>query len=425
MKLYPHQAQALEDTRDHGNAGYFLDMGLGKTYVGSEKMREIGNAVNLVVCQKSKIDDWREHFQAHYGNLKVFDLTKPAEMAQFMQLAAFHGSLCIVGIINYELVFRREQLQRLEGFTLMLDESSLVQNENAQRSKYVLKKLHHSNVILLSGTVVNGNYEKLWSQCNLLGWPISKDLFYRQYMTWETVKVDGFYRKVRTGYKNIDRLKRKLADYGAVFVKTSEVFDLPEQNEIMVPVSTSKEYRQFCRDKIITLDCQTLIGDMQLTERLYKRILCSVFSEAKMQAFRDLAQSTDDRLIVFYNFTEEYRRLAQVCEDLQRPVSVVNGEEKDLAAYESAEDSVTFVQYQAGAMGLNLQKANKTVYFSLPDGGAELFEQSKKRTHRIGQERPCFYYLLYCRDSIEDKEIMPTLREKTARIDGLFEKGTA
>lgn len=423
MELYPHQKRALEAVEGHENAGFFLDMGLGKTYIGSEKMREIGNAVNLVICQKSKIDDWRGHFESHYGNLKVFDVTKEAQMRQFMQLAVFHGDLCIVGIINYELAFRREQLQRLEGFTLMLDESSLVQNENAKRTRYILDKLHYANVILLSGTVVNGNYEKLWSQCNLLGWPISKDLFYRQYMTWETVNVDGFYRKVRTGYKNIDRLKRKLADYGAVFVKTGEVFDLPQQTEIMVPVETSADYRRFEREKIVKINDRTLIGDMQLTERLYARLLCGVFSDAKMQAFRDLVDSTDDRLIVFYNFTEECRRLAQIAEELKRPVSIVSGETKDLAAYESAEDSITFVQYQAGAMGLNLQKANKTIYYSLPDGGAELFEQSKKRTHRIGQERPCFYYILFCRDSIEDREIMPNLRDKTARIDGLFQKG--
>ena len=39
----------------------------------------------------------------------------------------------------------------------------------------------------------------------------------------------------------------------------------------------------------------------------------------------------------------------------------------------------------AGAVGLNLQKSNKIIYFSLPLS-SELFEQSKKRTHRIGQK---------------------------------------
>ena len=93
---------------------------------------------------------------------------------------------------------------------------------------------------------------------------------------------------------------------------------------------------------------------------------------------------------------------------------------KDLTAYETESYSVTLVQYQAGAMGLNLQKSNKIVYFSLTEE-SELFEQSKKRIHRIGQEKPCFYYLLICKNSIEDLEILPTLNVRKELTDDLFE----
>ena len=72
-------------------------------------------------------------------------------------------------------------------------------------------------------------------------------------------------------------------------------------------------------------------------------------------------------------------------------------------------------------MGLNLQKANKIVYFSLTEE-SELFEQSKKRIHRIGQKHPCFYYMLICRNSIEDQEILPTLNVRKEYKDDLFEK---
>jgi SNF2 family DNA or RNA helicase len=100
---------------------------------------------------------------------------------------------------------------------------------------------------------------------------------------------------------------------------------------------------------------------------------------------------------------------------------MVNGSIKDLSNYEQESNSVTLVQYKAGAMGLNLQKANKIVYFSLTEE-AELFEQSKKRIHRIGQEKPCFYYMLICQNSIEDQEILPTLNVRKEYTDDLFEK---
>lgn len=414
MKLLPHQRRVLDETQVFQNAGYFLDMGLGKTFVGAEKLHRIGNRFNLVVCQKSKIDDWIDHFKTNY-DYTVYNLTKPKQLHGFIWS---NGKS--VGVINYDLLFRRDELQQLHGFTLLLDESSLIQNENAQRSRYILRRLDYSNVILLSGTVVNGNYEKLWSQCNLLGWGISKDLFYRQYVTYKTIKSGGFYHKIKTGYKNIERLKKKLANYGAVFLKTDDVFDLPAQTVTQITVGASRDYRKFERDKIIELPDQTFIGDMQLTERLYKRLLCGAYSESKLQAFADLVESTDERIIVFYNFNAEfYAMRAKI--DPKRPVSVVSGNEKDLDAYQNETNAITFVQYQAGAMGLNLQKANIIIYFSLPDGGAELFEQSKKRIHRIGQTRPCFYYVLTCKNTIEDQEIMPNLCEKSQRIETLFE----
>ena len=69
-------------------------------------------------------------------------------------------------------------------------------------------------------------------------------------------------------------------------------------------------------------------------------------------------------------------------------------------------------------MGLNLQKANKVIYFS-PTLSSELFEQSKKRIHRIGQEQPCFYYQLVC--GIEQR-IYATLAMRKDYTDKLFEE---
>ena len=144
-------------------------------------------------------------------------------------------------------------------------------------------------------------------------------------------------------------------------------------------------------------------------------MLCGQYCEEKLDAFKDLVESTNDRLIVFYNFNEELKKLKEV---VDRPVSEVNGHTKDLTAYENEDDSITFVQYQAGSMGLNLQKANKIIYFTLPLM-SEHFEQSKKRIHRIGQENPCFYYLMLCKGSLEE-DILKTLEMRGDFTNELF-----
>lgn len=424
MQLYEHQKEALKQTKGFNKVAYYLDMGLGKTFVGSEKMMQLGTDTNLLVCQKSKIDDWKQHFQDHYQNVDVYDLTNKKQLDEFIShdtaWAGYHGATMTVGIINYDLVFRRSELLQLEHFTIMLDESSLIQNDTAKRSKFVLK-MKPDNVILLSGTPTSGKYENLWSQMNLLGWLISKELYNRQYVNWVKVESDGFIHHVidkEIPYKNVDRLKQKMRDHGSVFLKTEECFDLPEQIFIPVTSQKTKEYIQFRKKGLVTIEGIELVGDSTLTKRLYSRMLCGHYNKDKLQAFKDLVSSTKDRLIVFYNFNAELDALQQIAAELERPVSQVNGHVKDLTAYENEQDSITLVQYQAGAMGLNLQKANKVVFFTLTDK-SELFEQSKKRVHRIGQNNTCFYYLMMCKDSVEEV-ILDTLNQRKDFTDELF-----
>lgn len=389
-------------------------------------MIQLNTKVNLVICQKSKVNDWVEHFVKYYElseDLMIYDCTE-WEKTDWDSLkndinfdTDWHNKSKYVLIINYELAFRRPELVKLSNFTLMLDESSLIQNECAKRSKFILKRLKPSNVILLSGTPTSGKYERLWSQMNLLGWNISKKMYYSQYVNME-ISPDGY--PIIKGYKNVDRLKRKMREHGCVFMKSEEVLNLPTQNFITVNVPESKEYKKFKKSGIIITDDYELVGDTTLTKLLYSRMLCGHYNADKVKAFQDLVDSTDDRLIVFYNFKDELHKLVELISESGRKISVVNGQVKDLTAYNCDSDSITFVQYQAGAMGLNLQKANKIIYFT-PPLSSELFEQSKKRIHRIGQEQACFYYQLTC--GIE-RHIYDTLAMRKDYTDDLFEEIT-
>lgn len=403
MKLFPHQTKSLDLTKNYNRCAYYLDMGLGKTFVGAEKMIQLDAQVNLVVCQKSKVDDWRNHFAENYKyDISAYDLTKPKQWKDFWENPCEFRYR--VGIINYDLIWRRPDLLDLKDFTLMLDESSLIANEGSKRSRFILK-LKASNCILLSGTPISGKYEQLWSQCRLLGWNIKKEDFYARYIITRKIEVMPHVMKdIVVGYKNVEDLKAQLRSYGAVFMKTEEVMDLPQQVDQMIYVDPTPEYKNFVKNKYIKLkDGTELLGDNLLTFNLYARQLCGQYSKNKLAAFKDLVESTDDRLIVFYSFTNELNELKQIASECHRPISEVNGKVRNLSNYEDKDNSITFVQYQAGAMGLNLQKANKLIYYTLPlgKGSCQLWTQSKKRIHRIGQTKPCFYYYLLSKPSIE------------------------
>lgn len=141
MELFKHQQEALEQTKDLNRVAYYLDMGLGKTFVGAEKMKVMNSPVNLIVCQKSKIQDWIDHFNEHYAVEErsafqkdlIFDLTNKKEFERFINEAEqattdnwiqdeltgeYYSEPClypfnVLGVINYELAWRRKDLLNL------------------------------------------------------------------------------------------------------------------------------------------------------------------------------------------------------------------------------------------------------------------------------------------------------------------------
>jgi SNF2 family DNA or RNA helicase len=115
---------------------------------------------------------------------------------------------------------------------------------------------------------------------------------------------------------------------------------------------------------------------------------------------------------------DEKNKLIKIAKDFTNHISVIDGATKDRSAFDEYDDSIIFIQYQSGSMGLNLQAANKIIYFTPPQS-SELFEQSKKRTHRIGQERTCYYYYLICDDTVEPW-IYKTLKDRRELTANLF-----
>lgn len=409
VKLFPHQQKALEMTKGMNKVAYYLDMGLGKTFVATEKAEELGTNIILVVCQKSKLEDWENHFNEFYPKYDTMVYKK--------QLPEIKDNTVI--IINYDLIWRREVFKKLKKFTLILDESSYIKSETSKRTKFILR-LKPTNIILLSGTPIGGKYEELYSQIKLLGWNITKEAYWNNYIKFFMLDIGGFKKRKVTGYKNVEHLKQMLRQHGAVFMKTEDVVELPETIEYEMKIKNISQYLRFKKDRLIEIDGVELVGDTSLTKLLYLRQLVSMYNKNKYERVAELLESTEDRIIIFYNFKYECQKLQEICKKLKKPVSVVNGDTRDLKNYEQYDNSITLIQYQAGAMGLNLQKANKIIYFSLPLS-SELFEQSKKRTHRLGQQRSCFYYYLITKKSIEE-DIFETLKQRKDYTDKLFEE---
>ncbi|AJP65702.1 TPA: ATP-dependent helicase [Staphylococcus aureus] len=412
IKLYAHQQKALDMTEQHNKVAYYLDMGLGKTFVGSEKLWELNTPYNLVVCQKSKITDWYQHFKDYYSDdyeIIIFDKQRIENIKPNSIL-----------IINYEKAIARPELKKLKKFTLLLDESQYIKNPKSKRTKLIVNELNPDNIILLSGTPIDGKYEELITQIHLLGWKIKESMFLSHYTNRQWDENEMKYKII--GYKNIDRLKKKLRQYGCVFMKTEEVFDLPTQTNIFLKPKKTKEYDEFIKEGIVTLSDRKLIAETASVGNMNARLLCTAFNQNKLVMLKELIESTEDRLIIFYQYNLEKEAIENIVDELSKPISYINGEIVDKKSYENCKNSVTLVQYQSGSFGHNLQKANKIIFFGLPNR-VSYFEQSKKRTHRIGQERPCFYYYMLTLGTYEWKNYQ-TLVDGKDYNDELFKEAS-
>lgn len=394
----PHQIQALEQTQKFNKVAYYHDMGLGKTYTGAEKALSF-DAPILVICQKSKVDDWVQHFGMYL----------PAEQVA----RCVYAKYARVTVINYDLVWRRPDFLKMKDFTLLLDESSLIKNKSTKRTKFIMN-LKYSNLVLLSGTPCAGKYEELLTQINMLGWNISEKDFWERYVKYYTIDV-GFPMKVATGYKNVDELKERLRRYGAVFLMTDEVLELPEQRDVDVMCSSNALYKRFMRDSYVEIGDKELMGDSPLKRLLYARMLASSYNEDKKRKLIELLESTSKKMIIFYQFDIDLQIIRESvyrARGIKRDgdggdiFTVVNGSEK------RTDGDIVAVQYQAGAMGLNMQDRDICIYFTLPLS-SDLYSQSRKRIHRIGQRRKCLYYHLIARGTVEE-DIKRTL---DSRID--------
>lgn len=411
VKLYDFQRKGLEATQGLSRCAFFWSMGLGKSFMGSEKLVSFDSLINLVICQKSKIRDWLDHFQTYY-DLPVYDLTKKDSLKAFMFLNDRR-----IGVINYDLLHRRPELLKLQHVAAVFDESSMIKRTSARRTKAALK-LHLDHVVLLSGTPTGGQYENLWSQCKLLGWKMGEDAFLDRYVIYRDFLPPHlkFPISIVAGYKRVDELKERMRQSGANFLRTEEVMSLPEQVFSTTLLPQPKAYKDFMRDDIVVVDGVEFRASCTLNRLNFARQLCSSYCKDKAQAFKDILDSTNERLVVFYTFYKELEQILGCCGD--RPVSVVNGKTRDLKNYDEFPNSVTIVQYQAGAKGLNLQKACHMVLYS-PTTMAEDYMQCLKRIHRIGQKRTCFYYKLVVEGSVEE-HIYSTLATRQDYTQRLF-----
>lgn len=361
-QLYDYQQKIVEKCSNFDSNALFMSMGTGKTVTSLEIYKTKPCYKILVVCLKSKIEEWKR------------DIKDQTNCNDFM-------------VINFESVWRKnDYLNYVDNNTFVIvDESHKIKSWSSKISKYMLKIGKKTKYkIILTGTPQNNGYIDYFNQLRFLGWlDMTVTRFKNEYCVYHQIK-DGngvFLFPKLVGYKNTDKIDNILKK--AIFLKRDMVYDQVPKFEY-VSVDTNSDYKKIYKnhvlnDVIYDTPLKVLLG---LRQNTYQK---------KGSYFKDILDSTDERVVVFYNFIVERDYIAEICEKIGKPYSIYDSTEKSLETFKNNDNAVMILNYKNGSTGINdLVLSQLCVFFSPPVSYIE-YEQSKKRLDRIGQVKAPYY----------------------------------
>ncbi len=425
----PHQSAIVDWVKEKGFSRVLLEweMGTGKTLAGKLIADHWNDETKLVICPKSLVNMWVDFLSSNTEE-PVTDLTTDKyRKAPQSPLSGWY-------VINYDLLSRRPYVKGddyhrsiFKNSTLILDESSYIKYPETERTGVVVDGIAPdvNHICMLSGTPCGGHYELMFTHLQLLGRRTNKYAFLEAFTNRYDIVVNGKKRRLinkSNPYKMDNIVNILLPDMnsrGRNVLKAKDCISLPEITNMTISVDKPQTYSQFIKNNTICIDrknlkpttengtgTRTFNRDSIMATRQALRQLASSYNENKLDAVRDIIEGTDERIVIFYNFQEDYEKILDICTKAGRPVAAMNGSRKDLAspgnAYETQDNSICLVQWQSGGYGLNLQKARIGVFFSLTES-YELFSQACGRIYRKGQEKPVVYVSLITKGSIDEK----------------------
>lgn len=125
------------------------------------------------------------------------------------------------------------------------------------------------------------------------------------------------------------------------------------------------------------------------------------------------------RLMIFYNLDVELELLRGLSEDLDIPIAEWNGHKHQTIP--DGDRWIYLVQYQAGNEGWNCITTDAMAFFSLPYSYKQ-YKQARGRIDRLNTPFPVLKYYTLRADSVSDRSVWYSLRQKKKFQEGAFAK---
>ena len=458
-KNYAHQDHVFNRFKDAEYCGIFSETGTGKSRMGLQLLenhyKEGRITATLIITMSALTGVWA------WDNLPD-DSTIPYDIFLWKKSKQFPAPRrMLYFIINVDGVkvsdFREayRSFQRMHPkFALLIDESTIVKNGDAARTKIIQLIADRAAIkIIMSGrSVVQGPLD-LYSQANIL----KRELLGKSYYAFrgryaimkkqiignphlDPDKPSKFKaRAIQTvvGYQKMEELSDRIAEW-AVVIKKADCLDLPDKIYKTVSVDLTKEQKRAYDDLLgrgVTYFKEheiTAVNSVALLNRLLQ--ICAgqmkvengyvTIPTEKTQALLDLRErSGDDPIIVWSYFNEASRQAALAIgpKGLQVPSGLTPARlQAALNSFRDASYSTLIANQSSLGHGITLVNCSNTIYYS-QSFNLEQRVQSEDRTHRIGQTNPCVYTDITVRGTVEGR-VVKKLKEKLDLSDLILDK---
>lgn len=311
--------------------------------------------------------------------------------------------------------------------TIVLDESSSFKNPSSQRFK-ALRKIRPQvrRLIELTGTPSPNGLMDLWSQIWLLdrGERLGKTLtdYRREFFMAGRRNGAVIYEWLpRRGSR--ERISKRIADV-SMSMQAADYLEMPDVIDagmtIALPSTEMRSYQEFEKEQLMELDGKDIeaVTAATLTNKLLQYTGGSVYddqhqwhevSTAKLEALHDIVESTEEPVLIYYQYQSELARIHRELAELH-PENF-HGEPEILERWNRGEIRVLTAHPASVAYGLNMQQGGHIIIWYTPTWNLELYQQANARLNRQGQTKPVILYHILAAGTM-DERVMASLSGK-------------
>lgn len=353
----------------------------------------------VIVCPPFLVENWLNEIKKH---------TTLIGSPHFLK----YSSDSDIFVVPYTQLDKSEDIFRNVRF-VVADESQYLKNLEAKRTQrfhYLFYKYTPSYFMALSGTPLKNRIPEVYSMLLLWDKFGVKPAITEKYKSFYTFccrftnVVQGKYGMSYGGMKNVEELRTYIKPNS--IKHEASVLDLPELSESNVVVSYKdspelhKAFVEFTGSKFTA----------EITVKVQSAVAKAIFTSNYVSEAID---SGEGPIVVF----SDHRKPIEVMElELSKlRIRSITGEtpmskrQEFVDMFNNNQLDVLLCTYGAASTGINLTASNLMVLNDAPWTVSDL-EQAKKRSHRIGQKRPC--RIIHVIGSSVDDLILKTLNAK-------------